>query len=112
MHDVTPAWAAMASSFLCVCDARRWRPELVPDSVRVRARWSAHHELQAGERYTSLETKVNFVRAITSETGRVRCEAAVVHRGGKIATAEGMLVEEETGKLLAHGTTTCLLMSR
>jgi len=73
---------------------------------------AVHTTLQAGERYTSLETKVNFVRPITSETGRVRCEATVLHRGGKIATAEGRLVEERTGKVLAHGTTTCLLMSR
>jgi uncharacterized protein (TIGR00369 family) len=64
-----------------------------------------------GERYTTLETKVNFVRPITVETGPVRCEASVVHRGTKIATAEGRLTSESTGKLLAHGTSTCLLMS-
>jgi uncharacterized protein (TIGR00369 family) len=66
--------------------------------------------LAAGERYTSLETSVNFVRPITTETGRVRCEGVVLHRGGKIATAEGKLVAEKTGKLLAHGTTTCLII--
>ena len=68
-----------------------------------------HTTLARGERYTSLETKVNFVRAITSDTGRVRCEATVIHRGRTVATAEGRLVEERTGKLLAHGTTTCLI---
>jgi len=64
-----------------------------------------------GERYTSVETKVNFVRPITVETGPVRCEATVVHRGTKVATAEGRLTSESTGKLLAHGTSTCLLIS-
>ena len=44
--------------------------------------------------------------------GRVVCEATVVHRGGTIATAEGRLVAEETGKLLAHGTTTCLVFEQ
>lgn len=65
--------------------------------------------LPQGEGYTSLETSVNFVRPITKETGPVRCEGKVLHRGGRIATAEGRLVAEKTGKLLAHGTTTCLI---
>ena len=43
-----------------------------------------HTTLARGERYTSLETKVNFIRPITSDTGRVRCEASVVHRGERI----------------------------
>jgi len=70
-----------------------------------------HSTLQAGERYTTLELKTNFVRPITVETGRVRCEGVVVHRGATIATAEGKLVADSTGKLLAHGTTTCLIVS-
>jgi uncharacterized protein (TIGR00369 family) len=70
---------------------------------------AVHTTLARGERYTSLETKVNFVRPITAETGRVRCEGKVVHRGRTVATAEGRLVEERSGRLLAHGTTTCLI---
>ena len=65
--------------------------------------------LDHGLAYTTLELKVNYVRPMTRDTGRVVCEAKVVHRGGTIATAEGRLVAEETGKLLAHGTTTCLV---
>lgn len=65
--------------------------------------------LAQGEGYTSLETSMNFVRPITKETGRVRCEGKVVHRGGRTATAEGKLIAEKTGKLLAHGTTTCMI---
>jgi uncharacterized protein (TIGR00369 family) len=64
-----------------------------------------------GERYTTLETKVNFVRSITVETGPVRCEASVVYRGTRVATAEGRLTSESSGKLLAHATSTCLLIS-
>ena len=65
--------------------------------------------LPPGVAYTTLELKTNFVRAITRDTGRVLCEAEVVHRGGTIATAEGRLRAEATGKLLAHGTSTCLI---
>ena len=68
-----------------------------------------HTTLARGERYTTLETKVNFVRPVTLETGAVRCEATVIHRGRRVATAEGRLIAEASGKLLAHGTTTCLI---
>ena len=71
---------------------------------------AVHTTLGVGERYTTLEVKANFVRAITLETGRVRCEGFVVHRGGTVATAEGKLFAKSTGKLLAHGTTTCLII--
>ena len=70
---------------------------------------AVHTTLKAGERYTTLETKVNFVRPITIDTGRVRCEGNIVYRGGTIATAEGKVTAVNTGKLLAHGTTTCLI---
>jgi len=70
---------------------------------------AVHSMLAAGEGYTSLDTSVNFVRPITLKTGRVRCEGKVIYRGGRVATAEGKLTEESTGKLLAHGTTTCLV---
>lgn len=71
---------------------------------------AVHTTLAVGERYTTLETKVNFVGAITAETGPVRCEGMVVHRGARVATAEGKLVAENSGKLLAHGTSTCLVI--
>lgn len=70
---------------------------------------AVHTTLARDERYTTLETKVNFIRPITSGTGKVRCEATVIYRGRKVATAEGRLIEERTGKALAHGTTTCLI---
>jgi uncharacterized protein (TIGR00369 family) len=66
--------------------------------------------LAQGEGYTTLETTVNFVRPITLESGRVRCEGTILYRGGRVATAEGRLIAEITGKLLAHGTTTCMVM--
>ena len=71
---------------------------------------AVHTTLLPGERYTTLELKVNFVRAITVATGTVRAEGRLIHRGGRVATAEGRLVAEGDGKLLAHGVTTCLLL--
>lgn len=67
--------------------------------------------LPAGSGYTTLEAKVNFARPITRETGRVVCEASIVHGGRTVATAEGRVFAEKTGKLLAHGTATCLKLS-
>jgi uncharacterized protein (TIGR00369 family) len=67
--------------------------------------------LPAGVAYTTLEVKVNFARPMTRDTGRILCEGRIVHRGGTVATAEGRVFVEETGKLLAHGTATCLLLT-
>jgi uncharacterized protein (TIGR00369 family) len=72
---------------------------------------AVHSTLPAGVGYTTLELKVNFVRPITSETGRIVCEGTIVHRGGRVATAEGRVFAEADGSLLAHGTTTCLIFS-
>jgi uncharacterized protein (TIGR00369 family) len=64
--------------------------------------------LPAGAGYTTLEIKVNFVRAMSAETGLVRCEAKVIYMGGRTATADGRVIDE-SGKLYAHGTTTCII---
>jgi uncharacterized protein (TIGR00369 family) len=68
---------------------------------------AVHSALPAGATYVTLELSVNFIRPITTETGRVRAEGRTLHVGRRVATAEGRLVAEATGKLLAHGTTTC-----
>jgi uncharacterized protein (TIGR00369 family) len=70
---------------------------------------AVHSTLPAGMAYTTLEFKVNFARAITRDTGRVVCEGTLVHRGRTVATAEGRVTAADGGKLLAHGTATCLL---
>jgi uncharacterized protein (TIGR00369 family) len=70
---------------------------------------AVHSTLDEGHGYTTLELKVNYTRPITADTGRVLCEGRIVHRGGRVATAEGRVWAEGSGKLLAHGTTTCLI---
>jgi len=70
---------------------------------------AVHSTLDAGVGYTTLEVKTNFVRAITADTGTIRCEGHVVHGGSRVATAEGR-VTDAGGRLLAHGSTTCLIL--
>ena len=64
--------------------------------------------MPAGRVFTTLEMKVNYVRPMRRETGEVRCEAEVLHAGGRVATAEGRVVDA-SGKLYAHGTAACML---
>ena len=69
---------------------------------------AVHSTLAKGETYTTLEIKLNLVRALTSKTGTVRAEGRVIHRGRTVATAEGELRDKD-GRLYAHATTTCMI---
>lgn len=69
---------------------------------------AVHTMLPIGTGYTTLEMKVNYIRAITIKTGIVYCEGKVIYVGGRTATAEGRVTDGQ-GKLYAHGTTTCIL---
>jgi uncharacterized protein (TIGR00369 family) len=71
---------------------------------------AVHTTLPAGVGYTSLGLEVKFVRSISRDTGRVLCEATVLYRGRKQATAEAKLRSAESGKLLAHGIATCMIL--
>jgi uncharacterized protein (TIGR00369 family) len=64
--------------------------------------------LEKGFASTTLEFKISLVRAITLETGRIRAEGNVLNCGSRIGTAEGRVIDAN-GRLLAHGTTTCLI---
>lgn len=64
--------------------------------------------LEKGYGYTTLEYRVHLVRAIQADTGLVRAEGKVIHPGRRAATAEGKITDSK-GRLLAHGTTTCLV---
>lgn len=69
---------------------------------------AGHTLLPAGVGYGTLETKVNFVRPIKSDTGRVRAEGRVLAHGRTIITSEGKITDAK-GRLLAHGTSTCMI---
>jgi len=70
---------------------------------------AVHTTLPAGVGYTSLGLEVKYLRPISRDTGRVLCEGTVVHRGRRQATAEARLTAEDTGKLLATGTSTLMI---
>jgi uncharacterized protein (TIGR00369 family) len=68
-----------------------------------------HSKLPQGTAYTTLEIKVNYIRPIIIETGRLTCVGEVIHMGRRMATAEGKLYDA-AGKLYAHATTTCMVL--
>jgi hypothetical protein len=70
---------------------------------------AGHSLLPAYSGYTTIETKGNFSRPITGDTGRVRAEARVVAQSRQIISAEARLLNRD-GKVLAHGTTTIMVL--
>jgi len=64
--------------------------------------------LLKGEGWTTLELKFNLVRPITKDTGPVRAEGRILHRGRTVATSQGELKDRD-GKLYAHASTTCMI---
>jgi len=64
--------------------------------------------LEKGFGSTTLEFKISLVRPITPETGKIRAEGIVLNCGRRVGTAEGRITDGK-GRLLAHGTTTCLI---
>jgi uncharacterized protein (TIGR00369 family) len=72
---------------------------------------AVHTTLPAGVGYTSLGLEAKYVRPITRDTGRVLCEAKVLYDGRRQATAEANLTAADSGKLLAHGIATCMVLS-
>lgn len=71
---------------------------------------AVHTTLPAGRAYTTATLELKFVRPISDHTGLVRCEGKVIHGGSTLVTAEGRLTDS-SGNLLAHGTTTCLVLT-
>lgn len=71
-----------------------------------------HSTLEKGERYTSVEMKVSFIRPIfPGKPGRLICTGRVVNRGRTLAFSEATLVDE-AGKVYAHGTETCMIFPK
>lgn len=72
---------------------------------------AVHSTLPAGKAYTTLELKLNLVRALTDAVPLVRAEGRLVHGGRQVATAEGRLFGPDD-KLYAHASTTCLVFDQ
>ena len=64
--------------------------------------------LDKGFAQTTLEFKISLVRPITPQTGLVKAQGTIISCGRRAGTAEGSLTDKD-GRILAHGTTTCLI---
>ncbi|WP_128926681.1 PaaI family thioesterase [Bradyrhizobium guangxiense] len=64
--------------------------------------------LDKGIGQTTIEFKISLLRPITPETGLITAEGKVLNCGRRIGTADGRVTDAQ-GRLLAHGTTTCLI---
>jgi uncharacterized protein (TIGR00369 family) len=72
---------------------------------------SALSTLDERTAFTTLDIRINYLRPITAEMGELRAEGRVIQGGRKVAYCEAKLVDAG-GKLLAHGTGTCLILAR
>jgi uncharacterized protein (TIGR00369 family) len=70
---------------------------------------AVHTLLPAGKTYTTLELKVNYVKALTERVPLVRAIGEIIYSGGRIGTSQGKLVGPD-GTLFAHATTTCIVL--
>ena len=70
---------------------------------------AVHTTLAVGEFYTSLDLTVKFLRPVTVDSGLLTCEGTVIQRGRRTALAQAQLTDG-AGKLVAHATSTCLIM--
>lgn len=70
---------------------------------------AVHTTLPAGVGYTTAQLNLHYLRAMQPGMGPVRATGTVIHRGRTQSTAEGRLYDA-TGRLIAHGTTTCLVL--
>lgn len=70
---------------------------------------SVHSTLPIGLGYTSLDLSVKFLRPVTIAGGRITCNGTVLQQGRRTALAEAHLTDS-TGKLLAHATSSCLIL--
>ena len=69
---------------------------------------AVHSTLGRGQAYTTLELKVNMVKALTLDTSSVAATGQVISAGRRVVTASGQLTGPD-GTLYAHATTTCLV---
>ena len=70
---------------------------------------TVHSMLEAGTGYTTLELKVNFLKAITTQNGHLKAEGKVIHAGGRTALVEAQLTDEKV-TVYAHGVSTCMIL--
>ena len=71
---------------------------------------AVHSALDAGQAYTTTDLRTTYVKPVREATGRLRCEATLLHIGGRTASAEGKILDSR-GALIAHGSETCQIFA-
>ncbi len=71
---------------------------------------AVHSTLAPGQTYTTMDLRTTFVRPVRTSTGLLRCEAKLIHAGGRIASSEGKILDADN-RLIAHGSETCMIMA-
>ena len=67
--------------------------------------------LLPGENFTTAELHVNFLKAVTADSGMLRSIGRVVHRGQQIAVAEAEIVDQQN-QLIARASSTNVVLQR
>ena len=67
--------------------------------------------LDAKHGFTTVDIRINYLRPLTRETGTVRAEGRVLQAGRRMAYSEAKLTDG-AGKLICHGTGSCLIIPR
>ena len=67
--------------------------------------------LAADQGFTTIDIRINYLRPLTRETGEVRAEGRVLQSGRRLAYSEAILADA-AGKLICHGTGSCLILPR
>ena len=67
--------------------------------------------LDGDQGFTTVDIRINYLRPITTGTGEVRAEGRVLQGGRRLAYGDARLVDA-AGKLLCHGTGSCLIVPR
>ncbi|MGY3553977.1 uncharacterized protein (TIGR00369 family) [Williamsia sp. R60] len=71
---------------------------------------AVHTTLPAGVGYTTLELGVNYIRSVSTQGRTLTATGEIIHVGKTVATAQGKVHDDE-GRLVAHATTTCLILN-
>jgi uncharacterized protein (TIGR00369 family) len=69
---------------------------------------AAHSTLPPSMVPATLEIKINYLHPIINETGTMRCEGALIHKGNRTVVAEARMLDAE-GLLYAYAASTCLI---
>ena len=67
--------------------------------------------LEADQAFTTVDIRINYLRPLTVETGEVRAEGRVIQGGRRLAYCEAKLTDR-AGKVICHGTGSCLILPK